>query len=76
MSVHQCQTCQHWQTRGGLVLPATAGCIALEGEDASDRMIAIVTRMARLLARSNACPAYSPFPAYPDAYRAADLPPT
>lgn len=75
MSVPQCNTCQHWQRRGGIVLPAGPRCVALEDEaGAGQRMVAIVTRMARTLAASNACPAWSPFPLYPDAYRAEDLP--
>lgn len=76
MSVHQCSTCQHWQRRGGIILPAGPQCTALEEETgAGQRMVAIVTRMALALAAQNACPAWSPFPLYPDAYRAEDLPP-
>jgi hypothetical protein len=74
VTVRQCSTCQHWQARGGLIVAAAFGCQALEEDPASARMVAIVTRMARLLAARNQCPAYSPFPNYPDAYRAEDLP--
>lgn len=75
MSVHQCATCQHWQRRGGVILPESAGCMALEHEaGAGPRLVAIVVAMAQLLAARNRCPAYSPWPLYPDAYRAEDLP--
>lgn len=74
MSVHQCMTCQHRQRRGGIVLKAAWQCVVLEGEDVSDRLASIVTGMARLLARQNQCPTYSPYPLRPDAYMAEDLP--
>ena len=74
MSVHQCATCQHWQRRGGVILPASVGCVALESEAAGPRLAAIVIAMARQLAARNQCPAFSPWPLQPDAYRAEDLP--
>jgi hypothetical protein len=74
MTVRQCETCQHWQRRGGIVTTAAMQCVTLEGERLGDRSAAIITRMARLLAARNQCPAYSPFTNYPDAYRAQDLP--
>lgn len=74
MTVRQCETCQHWQPRGGMIVAPVLGCQALEDDKASPRMVAIVTRMARLLAARNQCPVYAPFPNYPDAYRAEDLP--
>lgn len=76
MTVRQCDTCQHWQLRGGIVARPVHGCQALEEDKASERMVAIVTRMARLLAARNQCPVYAPWPIYPDAYRAEDLPAT
>lgn len=74
MTVRQCETCQHWQARGGLIVAPVLGCQVLEDDRNSPAMVAIVTRMARLLASRNQCPTYSPFPNYPDAYRAEDLP--
>ena len=75
MTVQQCTGCQHWQRRGGVVLPATIGCVALEDEPGlTVRVAAIVTRAAQLLAARGQCPAFSPWPLQPDAYRAEDLP--
>ena len=44
----QCSDCIHWQTRGGIVLPRAWNCTALGAE--SERMAAVVTAMAQMLA--------------------------
>jgi hypothetical protein len=49
-------------------------CVAFENERLSEKVIAVISRMARVLAARNQCPSYSPFANFPGAYRAEDLP--
>ena len=69
--VSQCGDCIHWQTRGGIVLERTWKCTALEGE--SERMAAIVTAMAQLLAKSGQCPSFETLHQHVDGYVSLDL---
>lgn len=65
----------HWQRRGGVILAPAVRCVALENDPGlSQRAETIITRLARLLAASNRCPAYSPLELIPGAYIADDLP--
>ena len=68
----QCGDCIHWQTRGGTVLPRNWKCTALEGES-SERMAAVVTAMAQILAKSGQCPSFETLHQHVDGYVSLDL---
>lgn len=74
MTVHQCATCQHYQRRGGIILPPKMECAAFEDEQMGPRTRLVAMASARSLALWNRCPVYSPPELRPDAYRAQDLP--
>lgn len=69
-----CSNCEHFQRRGGMVLPAEETCVALERERVSAPVAALLARTALLLARSGECPLHSPLEAFDGCYRAEDLP--
>lgn len=69
----QCEQCSLKQRRGGTILPATVGCVALEHEGLGVRATALLQALAPLLAAHGACPLHLPFEDHPDAYRSQDL---
>lgn len=70
----QCLGCQHWQQRGGTILPAGPSCVALSSDPMTPRMRALLLHLALQLARAGACPMFEALEAGPDAYRSEDLP--
>lgn len=70
----QCLGCQHWQQRGGTILPAGPSCVALSSDPMTPRMRALLLLLALQLARAGACPMFEALEAGPDAYRSEDLP--
>lgn len=74
--VRQCETCRHWQARGGIVSRAVRQCVSLEDEKLSDHVHHVLTGLLRLAAASNHCPSYSTWTVYPDSYLAIDREPT
>ena len=74
MTVHQCGTCQHYQRRGGIVLPATMECTAFDDEQIGPRTRLVTIAWARSLAQRNQCPVYSAWEIREDAYYSQDLP--
>lgn len=69
----QCESCQNWQSRGGVILARTTSCVAFEHEPLQPATLAVLAVMAQQLAAKGNCPAYLPLTIGPDAYRAQDL---
>jgi hypothetical protein len=71
---HQCPRCQHFERRGGAILPASDTCRPIEDSAMPAAAIALLQRTGFDLAARGRCPNFLPFPKLPDAYRSEDLP--
>ncbi|WP_157119321.1 hypothetical protein [Azohydromonas lata] len=69
----QCCRCQHWQRRGGTLLPAAMGCRAFECEQPG-RTAALLAAVAVERSSRGVCPVCYPLPDEPDSFIARDLP--